>query len=742
MDRPILPHRGALAALALALSAAACTPAARPGQRPPSVAEGPMVPVEVREADFSASLFSVLRDGAPSAPRSGLLVGVVRRQLAHAARRFAAGQAERGADSVFGALLLVRAGEGRAGMIDAAGERALAGALDRVAPRGDEGRAQALMEMRAAALPAGSSARGQVEQHLAAIGRWVQDTRTGGSLERLGAEQRALVSRALVDSRPEATERAAAAISAWIDRAIEFNIQFRQSGQLPGRDEAHEAERALESGGATLVALFLRHGDARGALAHIDASGARRVVPRGLYDRLKGAATRDDAGSWRALAEAFAVHRGEGREAETGLDGELLDAALWGSALEAYRREPTEYESATLLAQLLVRFGMSEAAPLVLGPALGDRPTPQALGGVMGFVLSAMAEDAGSDDLDAARRTFTAAAPLLVLADGPAQKGRVAPSAARVRFLMGTVELRAGDLAAALPLLRGAAEAEPSVAGLTLLAMAERQGGDLQAASATLRRALSAPDALSAPAEVAEAHMLAFEIQRDGGAPDQAKGSLDAALAAALAARQRAQGPSAQARGERLLGRVLDAYGDAKGASRAEERALALATADRPLLGPTMLDAVGRALVRGDLSAARRALQHAIDDNASEDDLVYGGLWVLLLERQLKAPPDGTSERALGAATNRAAWTAKLVAWASGKLSDADLGAQAQSAAQRVEALFYTAMAKKVAGDPAAEERLRTVSRSPVLDLLEVHLARELLAPRMRAELPANVKLP
>jgi hypothetical protein len=29
-----------------------------------------------------------------------------------------------------------------------------------------------------------------------------------------------------------------------------------------------------------------------------------------------------------------------------------------------------------------------------------------------------------------------------------------------------------------------------------------------------------------------------------------------------------------------------------------------------------------------------------------------------------------------------------------------------------------------------------------VLDLLEVHLAREMLAPQLRADLPANVKLP
>lgn len=736
---------GRLAALALALSAAACTPASPAGQRPPRTVEGPVVAVDVRDEDFSGSLFTILRDGAPSARRSGLLVGVVRRQLAHAASRFAAGQAQRGGASVQGALLLVRAGEGRAEMIDAAGERALQGALDRLSPRGDEGRAQALMEMRAAALPAGSPGRAELDGHLAAIARWMADTRTGGPIERLGAEQRALVSRALVDSRPEALERAAAAVSAWIDRSIEFNIQFRQSGMRPERDEAIEAERAIETGGAVLAALFLRHGDARGALTHINASGARRVVPRGLYDRISAAAARDDAAAWRALAGAFAFHQNsedDERGADTGLDRDLFDAALWGSALEAYRRDPTDLESAGLLGQVLIRLGMSEAAPLVLGPALGKRPGAQALSAALGLALGAMAEDAGAEDLDAARRTFTAAAPLIALADAPDQRGRVSPSPARARFLMATIELRAGKLAAALPLLRSAADAEPSINLLTLLAMTERQGGDVQAALAAVRRALSAPDAAMHPAEIAEAQLLGFELHRDAGDQAGAKSSLEAALAASLAARQRALGRGQQAHAERVLCRVLDAYGDTKGAARAEERALALASEERPLIGRAMLDAVGRALIRSDLAAARKALRRALDDSADEDDLVYGGLWVVLLERQLRAAPDGTAERALGAATNRASWTAKLAAWASGKLSDADLGAQAQSASQHVEAQFYTAMARRVAGDPAAEERLRAVSRSPIIDLLEVHIARELLAPRLRAELPAHVKLP
>jgi hypothetical protein len=34
------------------------------------------------------------------------------------------------------------------------------------------------------------------------------------------------------------------------------------------------------------------------------------------------------------------------------------------------------------------------------------------------------------------------------------------------------------------------------------------------------------------------------------------------------------------------------------------------------------------------------------------------------------------------------------------------------------------------------------VAKSPVIDLLEVHIAREMLAPRLQAEVPGGVKLP
>jgi tetratricopeptide (TPR) repeat protein len=306
---------------------------------------------------------------------------------------------------------------------------------------------------------------------------------------------------------------------------------------------------------------------------------------------------------------------------------------------------------------------------------------------------------------------------------------------------MAGIEVRAGNLAGARPLLQAAVAEEPSASGFTTLALVERQAGDPAAALAQVERALSAPDARVALLDVADAHLLSFELLRDAGKGDRAKSSLDAALTAALGARQARSNPAERARSERLLGRVLEGYGDGKGATRAFERALAAAAADRPTLGATMLDAVGRALVRRDLVAARAALKRGIEGDVSDDDLVYGGLWVSLLERETKAPSDGTVERALKPGL-RGTWTAKLSAWASGKLTDADLGAAAQSASQRVEVAFYTAMARRVAGDPTAEQTLRQVAGSPVIDLLEVQLARDLTAPRVRADLPGGVQLP
>jgi cellulose synthase operon protein C len=742
---PIVARVCAGAVIALSLAAVGCGGANQSKiPRPPGAVEGPVKPLDVRDDDFAARLQGILRDGSRTPARLGALVGVVRRQLAHAQRRFELGKSERATDSALGALYLVRVNEGRGEMIDETGAKALDGAIRYLSIRGDEGRVHALMRMRAAALPAGSPMRAELEEHMGNLTRWMSDTHAGGRGAKLGADERYLVARAMVDPSEEALTQAAAAVEAWVAQGIEVSRAFRKTGKRPERSEGMEAERALETGSATLAALFIRHGDAQGALARIENSEVQLVTKPGLRAALGEAAEGGNARAWEMLAAAFAHEGGasESDEESMRLDPMLVEAGLWGSVLEAYRQDPTSFGTAAVLSEALVRFGMSEGAPAVLSGALGAQPNPRTVGAATRIVFGAMLADADIGDVDAVRRTFRAAGPILAAADRPGMAD-INPSAARLRLLMASIEVRAGNLAAARPLFESAARAEPSVSAWVQVARAARQAGDSAGAIASIDKALAAPDARggSLP-DVAEAHLLAFELHRDAGAADKAKAALANALTACLAARQQKGDSGARAHAETLLGRVLEAYGEGKAARRAHDRALSLAATDRPMLGPTVLQVVARALVRRDLDGARVALKQGLEADLDPEDRIYGGLWLQLLERELRAAPDGTAERALQGAGDRDAWVSKLSAWATGKLTDEGLGAAAQNAAQRVEAQFYTAMARRAAGDPAAVERLRAVSTSPVIDLVEVQLARDLIAPPLQVQLPPNTQLP
>ena len=83
----------------------------------------------------------------------------------------------------------------------------------------------------------------------------------------------------------------------------------------------------------------------------------------------------------------------------------------------------------------------------------------------------------------------------------------------------------------------------------------------------------------------------------------------------------------------------------------------------------------------------------------------------------------------------------RLSGWALGKTSDAALLASAQTASNKVEANFYVAMKKRAGGTPD-DAALKAISLAPVLDLLEVDLARELSLPALRVALPKGVTVP
>jgi tetratricopeptide (TPR) repeat protein len=725
----------------LALGPLACA-SQNPTGPAPVVAEGPVPPIVVNDADFAAHVHALLRDGNATPARQARLVGTVRRKLAQAASRFDAGNDDdRAADGVLGALLLVRRGELDPTMIDAEGARALAKMVERVSARGDEGRAEAFLRMRRGTLAAGAPELAEIDTHLAAISAWQVSTRSGTSIEARAAAVDAAVARAIVEPT-EATHAAAVeAVDGWITAGIARIETIVASRERPGPLEADALNRVNQAGAFTLAALFLRNGDAAGALDRIERGRARDVTPPGLASLLAGAAEGGDARRFRALAVTLLREQPGGPEGGV-RDPDLLTAALFGTTLESYRRDPADPEGTTLLARLLLDIGLPEAAPLVLADGLGDRPRASTVATALELVALAAGERAEQGDFASVRRILGASQGLLAIAASPGLRGRVTPAPEELQRIAARAEVRAGNLAEARPLFAVVANADPSVGSYMELAHVERQLGDRASALEHLDLAARAPDASVALLDVANAELIRYEIERDGGDANKAKDALERALGAALAARRPGAPRPLLTHAERLLGRILDGFGDGKGAARALDRSLTLAEGDRGRMGAAMLAAVGGAFVRRDVPAARAALHRALDAEAPGEDLVYGGLWLQLLERSLGARGDDTAERALGAAVARGSWVAKLAAWASSKLSDAELTAAASTPAERVEAKFYVALAARGAGNAAADATLREVANAPVLDLIEVQLARDLTAPALHGELPRGLNLP
>src|SRR5262249_19478974 len=216
---------------------------------------------------------------------------------------------------------------------------------------------------------------------------------------------------------------------------------------------------------------------------------------------------------------------------------------------------------------------------------------------------------------------------------------------ARLRLAMGTIETRAGNLAAAKPLLESSVALDPSVEAHLTLAAIERQAGKTDAALGQLTRALSTSEAKQNPLSAADAHLNVFEIQKDRGATDKANAALASALAFTLEGRKRAKDTITKGQAERLLARVLFRFSDAAGTARATERAFVAAGQDKRELAATVLDASQRAFLKKDVSAARAAVNRGLAGELPDDDVVYAALWLSFTEKDAKARSDGTAAR-------------------------------------------------------------------------------------------------
>src|SRR5688572_11389445 len=699
---------------------------AAPVQSAASPEATPIETVEVDDEGFAAATLSVLQNEAPSPRRLGLLVGVVQRQLDRATRYFEAGHEEMGLAALRGALYIVRAGELRAEML-AGRSAALSHAAAAFARLGNEGQADALYSLLVERLPPGAEQE-DAKQHLEALRRWQQDTRSPGSMQARGAAQQAALQQALLDPSAAALERARSETLAWTEQALTFGAEQLPPQNNFEQDEAIDAFRAIRTGPLTFVAMYLRQGDAQGALAALDDENVGRITAPSLRQRVEGAAENDP----EAWAELFRLFESTDESEEQGLtlDPDLSRAAAWGAAIELYRIEPKSFRAAMPIASLLLAHGMAEVAPLLLAQSLEGSDQTREASWALRFVLEAIRQSESLGDLPAARRVFQKAGPLIALSQREVYGGRVTPSASRLHFFMGAIEAGAGELERAHPHLEQAVKLEPTADAFRLLASIDRQRRDFKGALASLDRVIEISKGTGDASVQAETHLARFDVLREMGDNGRAEESLESALMLGLGARSAAQSGQDLAVAERVLGRVLERY-DAKDAvRRASKRAYEASRNDIRQMTETVLDTSRRALTSGDLRAARDSVRRAVSADLADEDTVYAALWLKLLEQRLAVASDGTAEEALAAIDTQNGWVAKLTAWGRGKLSARELLDQASTRVEQVEARFYTAMAGP--NDDKTLDKLCEVARSEAIQLVEVTIARDLVASRQK----------
>src|SRR5205823_6115952 len=90
---------------------------------------------------------------------------------------------------------------------------------------------------------------------------------------------------------------------------------------------------------------------------------------------------------------------------------DLLRMAAFAVAMESYRLDPTQIDSAAIVADGLQALGMAEASPADLVDAVKAHPDSRVVGAALGATLRAMAGEAEAQDSDSARRDLGRCSP-------------------------------------------------------------------------------------------------------------------------------------------------------------------------------------------------------------------------------------------------------------------------------------------------------------------------------------------
>ena len=708
---------------ALSLLVTAC--GGPPPPRHPAGATDPNA--QVSDDAFPAALVNYLLAKPGSSERQKRAPAVVGRQVARSADQFRARTADRALASFVGAQLLLRLGELSPKVLGPRGNEALRAVVREYAKRGVEGPSHALytlLQQRGA-----GAEQADAKSHLQALEQWqASQQKSRGPVGRASA-QAELATYAYwfqldESSRVDAEQK----LGTWLKEAARLRDAYRGDARMPARDEGSEAVRAFTVGPLLLAGLYLRDADPQGALHALSRARMRSILRPELLGLIDEVADSPSAENWLRLGTAL---RTGAREVSEDEELMVLRGVSFVAAVEAYRAMPTELDTAVLLALSLRDFGMDEAVPFLVYPAVKAQPSARSLSVALSLGFEAMATHGDLDEIANARRIYQGMAPILKIAE-QTPAGALEPSPARLAALMGNLELRDGNPEAARDLLLASAALEPSAFTELVLAKLARHAKDEQEALRRVRAAASREDAQRDPLLRAELAIFEGDVLR---AHDHAAAS-DAYMVAAriLFALPEVDGGVAVRRA-RLVADVYDRFGHGARADRALARATEAAGKDRGLVSALISQRVARAFAHGDAQAARAAFELGLAYDAESADLVYSATWLRLSERGAQS-----LDRYFSPWWGSSRWVGRIAEHSAGRRSAASLVSVAKTGAERCEAHFYAAHALLLRGDKdGARRELQQAVATGALSLVEYEFASTALAPPPVLSAPAEL---
>jgi len=704
-------------------------------EAPPS-SKAAVTPELVQSERFGELLARALGDHRTDLPAQRRWAGLVRRQLENAERWLELGQRRAALAAVRGALLLVKSDMASRAMWQGRG-KVLLFAAEETARVGDEGATRGAYELVLESEP-DASVVVEIREHLRNIAEFAASAPKVGPVETLGKRQRVAVRHALFRPSIETRGQALTDTRRWIDAALSVDLVGRVPESSEEREEAVAAYRARQFGMATLVGLYLRDGDPVGALRALEASSASDVVPEPLLDRLKQVAIEDRPSAW---LELFRLYQSAGRthQPEVTIDEELARAAAFGAAIELLQSAPGSLAGAGAMAILLTEYAMPQAVvPLLEKPLLASSE-PGDVAWALGIVNRAVLAASQLGEFETSRSIAKDVEPLLDKLSARGEQKELSGAMARVMDSLAETEQRGGDLDRARRATLRSLALQPTAEGYLALARVERQRQALDAARDALLRCDEANRTTRNLTVEIERRILGYEIEEARADLPRAEAELGDALRAALAARRSLPPGAERARSERLLGRILELFGDDQGAERAYGRSLIDAGGDAREAGATLLELSRSALSRRLLGRGRRALEEIVSVRMEPDVQLYAALWLHLLERAEGVVSDGTVEEAVSRLDGLSSWNEALRRWLLGQLPLPELERLAQTPLEKIEAKFYLAL-----GAPTApsSELLAAVRDSSGVDLIEVTMARDALRKSPPPRRPPDVTVP